>query len=758
MKLNNNWKLYYVKDSFYHGGIKGIEKFEHFDNVTIPTLFELELFRNGVLGEPYFSTNIWDYQKYEDYHQFYVLNFRSNKKNKILKFHGIDTISEIYLNGKLIGITNNMYLVYKFALRNLKSENQLVVHILPSVLEGFKFKLDNKVYAPPYSYESLYIRKSPASFGWDILPRTPLGGIYLDVELLDKEPILEDVRITPSNISKESATLKFDIITSDKQKYDYVISGVCKNSKFELKNKKSVTIKKPKLWTIRGFGEQNLYRINVSLYKEGKLVSKKQILYGIRKVELLRTPLVQENGCFEFHINGEKVFLLGANWVPVDAIKHVDRERMNKALDAVLEAGCNAVRVWGGGTYELDEFYERCDKEGIFVWQDFMMGCAIYPQDEYFQGLLREETEQVVRRLRNHCSICLWAGDNEDDLAAAFWCKGKINPNENIITRKTIPEAIEREDGTRPYIPSSPYIDEEAEKHLDQPLSEDHLWGPRDYFKGNFYGNAKCYFTSETGYHAINSISSLNKYLKKPWPLFVDENIEKDSKTRLLLKNYKATKEHLCHCTSIKDTYDAPYEYRTRLMVNQVNTLFVNDINNLKDFVMASQISQAEALKYFIERMRKDYKRNGGVIWWDIIDGWPQPADSVIDYYFCKKLSYYYIQRSQKPTCLMMNEDSDGLNLYLVSSENKKHNISYEIFDGYTDEKITSGIVDSRPRDSFIVDKINVDRKTLLIIKYKDESGKEYINHFHTKIIDIDLYDYLKAMEKNGLIDEEIFN
>ena len=388
MQLEPKWQLFYADDADYNDDIKSITNFNHFDNVKIPTLFEWELFRHGVENDPYYSNNIWDYQKYESYHQFYVLRFKSNRKHKFIRFNGIDTISEIYLNGKLIGKTDNMFIPYVFEVNNLKKENELIVHILPCVLEGRKYQYDeSKVYAMKFNHESLHIRKSAHSFGWDILPRTPLGGIYKTVDILNSLPLIKDVHITSQNISKESATLKFDISLNndDIKNYEFTIEGKCKNHFFFTRDNK-IKIKNPRLWNIRFFGEPNLYNIVIKIYKDNKLVATKKMHYGIRKVELFRSSVVEEGGKFEFHINDQKVFLMGANWTPVEAINHVDQRRMLTALDLVNDIGCNAVRIWGGGTYELDRFYEECDKRGIFIWHDFMMGCAVYPQDKEFQN------------------------------------------------------------------------------------------------------------------------------------------------------------------------------------------------------------------------------------------------------------------------------------------------------------------------------------------------------------------------------------
>ena len=750
MYLNKDWSLYYVEDGKYSGNVLDYPTFSCFKHIKIPTLFELEIYKHGLLGHPYFSTNIWQYQKYETYHQFYVCKFKSKNRNKYLLLEGIDTISEIYINGELVGKTDNMFVPYRFHLTNLKEQNEIIIHILPAVLEGKKYD-NHKWFAATYNYESLYIRKCPSSFGWDILPRTTLGGIYKNVKLENSLPVIDDIHIVASEVSKESAHLKFNISLNNIENFEYTIKGKCQESEFYLINQNEIVLVNPKLWTVRGYGEQNLYDIEITISNNGKIIAKKSLRFGIRKVELFKSAKVEKDGQFAFYINDSKVFLLGSNYVPIEAIKHLDTKRMNKALDMLVDLGCNSIRVWGGGTYECDAFYQRCDELGIFVWQDFMMGCAVYPQDELFANKLKLEIEYQVKRLRNYCSICLWAGDNENDLAGLYWSRGLLKPHDNILTRKVIPEKLEDLDHYRPYLPSSPYIDEslEEEKYFD--LSEDHLWGPRDYFKGNYYKNAKAYFTSETGYHALNNYRSLKKFIKKPWPLF-NKNISFKKDKRELEESNKPTKEYLCHATSVMDDYSSPYEYRIRLMYNQVLTLFKDDIDNVNDFILASQISQGEALKYFIEKMRRDYQRNGGIIWWNIIDGWPQVSDAIVDYYFSKKKAYNYIKISQKPTLLMMNEDEDALNLYCVSSENIDHKITYQIIDAYQDKIIDEGEIISKHRNSFIVKNIIANNKTLLIIKYVDESGNECINHFHTNIIDINFKKYVRSMKKYGLL------
>ena len=232
-------------------------------------------------------------------------------------------------------------------------------------------------------------------------------------------------------------------------------------------------------------GAANLYDVTVSLVRRGEVADYKTFRFGHRNVALLNTETVDEsgNGEFRFIINGEPVFVMGTNHVPVDMFHSKDRERIKDILDLVADCGCNAIRCWGGGVYEDDIFYDICDEYGIMVWQDFAMACGTYPRDERMQGLLKTEAEAVVKRLRQHACVCLWAGDNECDMMQMYSCNRELN----VLTREVLPRVINSHDGTRPYLPSSPYISPKVYKSGCGTATELHLWGPRDYFKGEYY-------------------------------------------------------------------------------------------------------------------------------------------------------------------------------------------------------------------------------------------------------------------------------
>jgi beta-mannosidase len=298
------------------------------------------------------------------------------------------------------------------------------------------------------------------------------------------------------------------------QTYEIEIEGVCGESRFLHRERvlfeagllKFVNVPQPALWWPRGRGAAALYAITVRLFKHGTEIDRATWRHGIRTVALEHTSRTDSSGKgeFVFRVNGEKVFLLGSNWVPADAFHSRDEGRIPRMLDLAEEIGCNALRCWGGNVYESDLFFDLCDEKGILVWQDFALGCAVYPQDEEFQKRIRIEATQVVQRLREHASILTWAGDNECDWAYEWYSLG--NPNANVLTRRVLPDVLRMEDPGRPYIPSSPYIDEVAYAANDQSQPENHLWGPRDYAKGDYYKNPMCHFASEMGYHGCPSL------------------------------------------------------------------------------------------------------------------------------------------------------------------------------------------------------------------------------------------------------------
>lgn len=721
---------------------------------TVPGNFELDLMRAGKMDDLFYSTNTLKAQKLENLHLWYYSEFEA-QENSYLHFEGIDTISDIYINGSLAASTDNMFMAYDVDKYIRCGKNEVVVHIKPVMIEARKYDNPVSSNALDHIFSALYIRKAAHTYGWDIMPRIVSAGLWKPVTVMSKKKDrIKNVYIVTSSINKTektaqmyfhiNANLSGDFVTE----YTVKVKGKCGESTFEAKKKLWHTsfnfhfdIHNVMLWYPRNYGEPNLYETTVELYHGDELCDTYSFNLGVRTVKLNMSEATDKdgNGEFCFEVNGQKIFVLGTNWVPLDAFHSRDEERLDKALEMLKDIGCNAVRCWGGNVYESHRFYDFCDKNGILVWQDFAMGCAVYPMEEEFCKRLEKEIVYIVKQLRNHPSIVLWAGDNENDMAYAYWngfFAGR-NPIDYFVTRECVKRAVNTHDYARPYLASSPFLSDKAFKEK-LPMPEDHLWGPRDYFKGQFYGTSVCHFASETGYHGFPSVNSLKKFLAEPEKLFNEDGTPTD--------------EYLVHAAGMDTDPNGPYAYRIRLAYNQVVTLFGKAADNLADFVKQSQISQAEAKKYFIERFRLSKWRRTGIIWWNLVDGWPQVSDAVVDYYYSKKLAYHYIKRSQNPVCLMFDEPDNGVcSLYGVNDLQTDTDVAFKVTDVLNEKTILMGKAKLVANSSLAIAQMPVSSadKTFYLIEW-NKDGKTYCNHYFTNIIDISYKDYLKAIEKCG--------
>ncbi len=739
--LNGTWKLTYLseddvnKEAGFPSTITALKDYgEGTIDGKVPGNFELSLEESGIVPEIYKGTNILLLQKYEGYHVFYSRYFEYSACDgctPLLQFEGIDTLSEIIINGKVCGKTDNMFLPHSFVLQNLvEGRNEIIVHIFPVCLEARKKELSvGNATVNKYNYESLHVRKAAHMYGWDIMPRCVSCGIFRPVYLAYrpqehiKQAYLMSTRI---DAWKKEADLSLfyevDVTRADLSRYSVEIEGRCEDSHFQYKTrlwyvagKVGLHLKDVKLWQPKGYGKPYLYDVKVTLTYEDQVMDCCSFRTGIRTVELKRTGLtdVAFSGDFHFEVNHEKIFILGTNFVPMDAFHSRDRERLPKACELLEDIGCNAIRIWGGNVYEDKYLYDYCDEHGILIWQDFMMACGVYPNDDDFGKVIGDEVKQIVRQLRNHASILLWAGDNENDMFAYFEPFNR-NPNHNRLTRKFIPEVLEFEDPSRPYLPSSPYVDEECVGKPLEYITEAHLWGPRDYFKSTYYTKSLSKFASELGYHGCCGVESIRKFIPENelWPW--EDN-----------PNYAV--HAACPETGMIDTWG----WRIHLMANQIREMFGLIPDNIEDFAMGSQISQAEAMKFFIELFRVEKSRRNGIIWWNLIDGWPQFSDAVVDYYYNRKLAYYYIKNSQKPVLLTFAHPGDWkLPLVAVNDTGNIINLTYSVTDYVTGQVVMSGTAQVG-KDALNLGALNYSHgeKHIYLIQWESEQGSGS-NHY----------------------------
>ena len=375
-----------------------------------------------------------------------------------------------------------------------------------------------------------------------------------------------------------------------------------------------ISLENVDFWWPKGYGNPTLYEATVRLIDEKKNVLDEKIQkIGIRTAELIHTDITSKEkpGEFLFKINGEKIFIRGTNWVPLDALHSRDKVHLNDAFNMAKDLNCNMIRCWGGNVYEDQKFYDLCDENGIMVWQDFSFAGTVYPQDSEFAEKVRQEAINVVLNLRYHPSLVLWCGNNEIDISIGWTFSTPINPGLDIISRQVLARAVWEYDPIRSYLPSSPFCSEELFKQGNNMslMPQVHLWGPRGYYKATFYTDVNAHFVTEIGYHGCPNRSSLERMFDPeyvyPWTKSGEWNEEWQTKAVRVHPNNTLTND------------------RNNLMIKQVYALFGDTIRDLDRFIFASQVVQAEAMKFFVERWRMAKFTKTGIIWWNLRDGWP---------------------------------------------------------------------------------------------------------------------------------------
>lgn len=740
ISLNGAWKLTGSEQESAYS-----EKIEV--TATVPGCVQLDLSENGYLpADLFMGENIKEAEKYEYWEWWYEKTFQApaQQKNVFLVFEGVDCIAEYFLNGTKIGESENMFIAHEFRIDDYlrDGENVVTVHIKSAVIAHYAEDYPLKLLASSANVDQRPIRKAPHSYGWDIMPRMVTAGLWRDVRIEVRDPLyFSQTFFQMHTLPNVTFYYTIDCDWHDYHDVEIEIAASCgEDSSFVHRFKPKGRVgaygfgfPNAKKWFPYGYGEANVYDGTAKIYRAGELIHTKDISFGLRSVVLERTDITDgKHGTFRFLINGIEVMCKGSNWVPMDAFHCRDAKRYPQALALVKDIGCNILRCWGGNVYEDHAFFDFCDRNGIMIWQDFSFANAFYPETEKFKKEIDKEVTSVVRKLRQHPCIILWAGNNECDSVSNL-----INPDLDIISRKVIAEAVDRNDIGRQYLPSSPYITGQtfeagvrSQRH-GSPLSEDHLWGSRDYFKADFYKNNMAHFVSEAGYHGCPSLESIQKFItpEKVWP-------------------YHNNSEWTLHST---DNHGR--SHRVELMEKQVLQLFGEVPQDPETYILASQISQAEAKKFLIERMRVGRPVKKGIIWWNLLDGWPQMSDAVVDYYYTKKLAYHYIKRSQAPFVIAADEIRDwNITLYACNDTLTEKRGHFSVIDASSDTVIyeddfVAGINTSTPVGSVPV---YYSEQKVLIIKWVVD-GCEGFNHYLCGYPPISLRMYTEILRKYGL-------
>ncbi len=654
-------------------------------SAAVPGNVELDLVAAGCLEAPEKGNRIYELRKLENHQWWYRRDFptpdvRPGERVELV-FDGLDCLGTVWVNGTLIGRPENMLIPHRYdvsAVLRRDGSNQLVVRIDPAVPAGSRVAHTAREFPNEGSWESLAIRKAPHMYGWDIMPRAVSAGLWRDVRLEVVAPrrwsnVYWYTREVDRKNNRATIGLDWEFVTNSNQVDGFRVQIVLRrNGRVVVSREATVLtscgrerliVENPDLWWPRGYGEPALYEATVSLHDgAGRLCDEHKTSIGIRTVQLRRTDITTPSapGDFCFLVNGEPVFIKGTNWTPLDALHSRDRDHLERVFPLLPELNCNMIRSWGGGVYESDRFFDLCDQSGILVWQDFALACGVYPQTDTFLKTIAIEAESVIRRLRNHASLALWSGNNECDDSHFQSGVENPDPNKDRISREVLPRAIDSFDPHRPYLPSSPYYSPAvvaAGSDL-KVMPEVHLWGPRGYFKAPFYVDVQAHFVSEIGYHGCPSRASLERMFDpeyvQPW-----------------LRGHEWNDQWLTK--AVRRLPRSPYTAgRNDLMLKQIQAFFGAVPEGLDSFILASQITQAEAMKFFVEFWRQQKGRKRGILWWNLRDGWPILSDAVVDYYLNKKLAFHYLRQVQRDVQAICCEAENGQHAVVVVNDTLK--------------------------------------------------------------------------------------
>ena len=654
--LNNNWYFFY-KDNWK------ISK--------VPGSIHLDLLSHGYIEDPFIGTKEKDVKWVSERDWNYKLNFNPDKtilmqKHIFILFEGLDTYAEIFLNNKKILSTNNMFHPWAADVKPiLKSGlNELILTFRSAINEvspkmkklGYELPADND----QAGKTSPHTRKAPYHYGWDWGPSLVTSGIWKDVVLTGyNEFYFEELMISNVALKNEIAELNFELsvfskvntsvtIQIDEKKYNIHKKFDSKLEKGHNHIQKTIYVKKPDLWWPTGHGKQPLYTFFVEIFSNKTFINKNKKI-GIRNVYIKREQDAKGES-FEIHVNEVPIFSKGANWIPADSFTtRLDKNDYEKLIIAAKDANMNTLRIWGGGIYEPEIFYELCDKYGILVWQDFMFACSMYPADKKFLTSVEKEVRYQISRLKSYACIILWCGNNEIASGWLSWgwkeaLPSKVWDDYKALFHELVPILCDELDPSRLYWPSSPGHDLNLPKS-DQIYGsgDNHYWGvwhsgePLEAFEKNV-GR----FMSEYGMQSFPSMKTIETFTTQKDRSINSEVMSFHQKASLGTGNLMMY---------IEKHYNVPKDF--------------------EKIVILSQIMQAEAIKYAVEAHRRNRPFCMGTLYWQFNDCWPGLSWSSIDYRGDWKALHFAAKDFYSPILTTINRNNDTIDVHIINDLNK---------------------------------------------------------------------------------------
>ncbi|MEY7850613.1 glycoside hydrolase family 2 protein [Natrarchaeobius sp. A-rgal3] len=612
-----------------------------------------DLHAAGVIADPYEADTELDVQWVGKTDWRYRRSFEADDDllshdRVALEFLGVDTVAEISINGTVVGETDNMHRRYEFDVGNhLESGTNHVSVGFRSPVEYAAERMEAHPYDVPlirYPVDQPgrnFVRKAQCHFGWDWGPCLPGVGLWRDVRIVGhSSPRITETTVDQTHHDDGDVTLSVrataDVLEAGT--YDLIasIDGETASRSVDLEAgtddaEIELTVPEPALWWPNGYGDQPLSTLRLTL-ATGDDAHTVEERIGFRELSLVREPDGDGGETFFFEVNGVAIYAKGANWIPVENIRgRIDDATYESLLSSAAEANMNTIRVWGGGYYELDRFYELCDELGLLVWQDFMFSCALYPATDEFLETVEAEVRYQVRRLSTHPSIALWCGNNENEMSLVSWFADDENVDEfyadyERLNEETIAPVVAEEDPSRTFWPGSPSsggaVGEDGELvPYDETRGDLHYWDVwHDGEPFDDYLTVEPRFVSEFGYQSFASAELLSTVvpddqLNPTAPVMEHHQRNPGGNKRILQR--------------MADHFRVPFAF--------------------DDLVYLSQLQQGLAMQTAIEHWRRCKPYCMGTLYWQLNDLWPCASWSSVEYEGGWKALQYMAKRFYAP-------------------------------------------------------------------------------------------------------------
>ncbi len=691
-KLDSGWQFRIAPDSALNhvDGVNPavdqgtLQRVSNWTSATVPGCVQTDLLQNKIIPEPFYRENEktlqwigqedWQYQA-----TFDVAAATVSRKHVELVFQGLDTYATVTLNGHGILNADNMFRIWRVdakpyvkqgsntLLITFRSPINLVlkqIQLLPYQLPSISIHdadVEKGIGTDPYT------RKAPYQYGWDWGPRFVTLGIWKPITLESwDDAVIRDLHIAQNEVTADVANLaaELELESDGNSPAKITINYTAPESNSSKKIDRSIMlhsginnisvpieIEKPARWFPVGYGAQSLYNFSASVEIKRGAIDEAKVRTGLRSLELRRDP-DHWGRSMEFVINGIPIFGKGADVIPFDSFpSRVTEATYRQILQSARDANMNMVREWGGGIYEMDDFYNICDELGLIVWQDFMFGGDMYPGDAAFLDNVRQEAVDQVKRLRNHPSIVIWCGNNEVETGWMHWgdrqqfkaevgqkVSEKVWQDYMVLFNRVLPDVVVQYGQPVPYWPSSPSSNFEEDPD-SQRIGDMHYWqvwhalAPIEDYKLQVPR-----FMTEYGFQSFPEMNTIKAFsVPSDW----------DISSPVMLSHQKN-----------KGGNGRIYDYLLR---------YFGQPKDFPSFLYASQVMQAEAIKVGAEHLRRSRPRTMGSLYWQLNDCWPVASWASIDYYGRWKALQYYARRFYNDLLVSPNEENSALQIYVVS-------------------------------------------------------------------------------------------